>query len=81
MSYARSAVDEYVSSTQFQMSLPETLQFEARNLQDITKFSQETIAGLEVAIAMLREQLVVLTSGYLESLSQQALTVKILTRK
>ena len=57
MSYARSAVDENVSSTQFKKSLPETLQFEVGNLQETTKSSQETIAGLEEANAMLREQL------------------------
>ena len=57
MSHARSAVDEYVSSTQFKNSLPETLQFEVGNLQETTKSSQETIAGLEEANAMLREQL------------------------
>ena len=32
MSHARFAVDEYVSSTQFKNSLPETLQFEVGNL-------------------------------------------------
>ena len=57
MSYACSAVDEYVSSTQFKKSLPETLQFEVGNLQEITKSSQETIVGLEEANAMLCEQL------------------------
>ena len=57
MSYGRSAVDEYVSSTQFKKSLPETLQFEVGNLQETTKSSQETIAGLKEANAMLREQL------------------------
>ena len=57
MSYACSAVDEYVSSTQFKKSLPETLQFEVGNLQEITKSSQEIIVGLEEANAMLREQL------------------------
>ena len=57
MSYARSAVDECVSSTQFKKSLPETLQFEVGNLQETTKSSQETIAGLEEANAMLRDQL------------------------
>ena len=57
MSYARSAVDENVSSTQFKKSLPETLQFEVGNLQETTKSSQETIAGLEEANAMLRGQL------------------------
>ena len=44
MSYTRSAVDE-------------TLQFEVGNLQETTKSSQETIAGLEEANAMLLEQL------------------------
>ena len=57
MSHALSAVDEYVSSTQFKNSLPETLQFEVGNLQETTKSSQETIAGLEEVNAMLREQL------------------------
>ena len=57
MSYARSAVDEYVSSTQFKKSLLETLQFEVGNLQETTKSMQETIAGLEDADAMLHEQL------------------------
>ena len=57
MSYGRSAVDEYVSSTQFKKSLPETLQFDVGNLQETTKSSQETIAGLKEANAMLREQL------------------------
>ena len=57
MSYVRSAVDEYVSSTQFKKSLPETLQFEVGNLQETTKSSQETIAGVEEANSMLREQL------------------------
>ena len=60
MSYARSAVDEYLSSTQFKKSLPETLQFEVGNLQETTKSSKETIAGLEEAEeanAMLHEQL------------------------
>ena len=57
ISYARSAVDEYVSSTQFKKSLPETLQFEVGNLQKTTKSSQETIAGLEESNAMLRDQL------------------------
>ena len=57
MSYANSAVNEYVSSTQFKKSIPETLQFEVGNLQETTKSSQETIAGLEEANAVLREQL------------------------
>ena len=57
MSYARSAVDEYVSSTQFKKSIPETLQFEVGNLQETTKSWQETIADLEEANDMLREQL------------------------
>ena len=57
ISYARSAVDEYVSSTQFKKSLPETLQFEVGNLQETTKSSQETIADLEESNAMLRDQL------------------------
>jgi len=57
MSYARSAIDEYVFSTQFKNSLPETLQFKVGNLQETTKSSQETIAGLEEVNAMLREQL------------------------
>ena len=57
MSYARSAVDEYASSTHFKKSLPETLQFEVGNLQETTNYSQETIASLEDANAMLREQL------------------------
>ena len=47
MSYARSAVDEYVSSTQFKKSLPGTLQFEVGNLQETSKSSQETIAAQE----------------------------------
>ena len=57
MSHARFAVDEYVSSTQFKNSLPKTLQLEAGNLQETTKSSQETIAGLEESNAVLREQL------------------------
>ena len=57
MSYGRSAVDEYVSSTQFKKSLPGTLQFEVGNLQETSKSSQETIAAQEEANAMLREQL------------------------
>ena len=57
MSYANSAVNEYVSSTQFKKSIPETLQFEVGNLQETTKSSQETIAGLEESNAMLRDQL------------------------
>ena len=57
MSYANSAVNEYVSSTQFKKSIPETLQFEVGNLQETTKSSQETIAGLEEANAVPREQL------------------------
>ena len=57
MSYARSAVEEYVSSTQFKKSLPGTLQFEVGNLQETSKSSQETIAAQEEANAMLREQL------------------------
>ena len=57
MSYANSAVNENVSSTQFKKSIPETLQFEVGNLQETTKSSQETIAGLEEANAVLREQL------------------------
>lgn len=57
MSYACSAVDKYVSSTQFKNSLPETLQFEVGNLQNTTKSCQESIARLEETNAMLREQL------------------------
>ena len=57
MSYGRSAVDEYVSSTQFKKSLPENLQFEVGNLQETTKSWQETIADLEEANDMLRKQL------------------------
>ena len=84
MSHARSDVDEYVSSAQSRNSLPETLQFEVGNLQETTKSSQETIAGLEEANAMLREQLDDLEkytrrtniSGYLESLSQQTAGLK-----
>ena len=37
MSYANSAVNEYVSSTQFKKSIPETLQFEVGNLQETRK--------------------------------------------
>ena len=53
---ARTAVGEYVSYTQLKSSLPKTLQFEVGKLQEITKAWQETIAGLEDANAMLREQ-------------------------
>lgn len=57
MSYARTAVDEYVSSTQFKQSLPDSLQFDVGNLKDTVKSSQEIIAGLEEANSLLREQL------------------------
>ena len=57
MSYANSAVNEYVSSTQFKKSIPETLQFEVANLQETTESTQEIIASLEEANAILREQL------------------------
>lgn len=57
MSYARTAVDEYVSSIQFQQSLPDSLQFDVGNLKDTVKSSQEIIAGLEEANVLLKEQL------------------------
>ena len=57
MSHAPSAVDEYVASTQFKNLPPETLHFKVGNLKETAKSSQETIARLEEANAMLREQL------------------------
>ena len=43
MTYARSAVDEHVSHTQFQNSLPEILQLEVGTLEESSKSSQESL--------------------------------------
>ena len=43
MTYARSAVDEHVSHSQFQNSLPEILQLEVGTLEESSKSSQESL--------------------------------------
>ena len=43
ITYASSAVDEYVSPTQFQNSLPEILQLEVGTLEETSKSSQELL--------------------------------------
>ena len=43
ITYASSAVDEYVFPTQFQNSLPEILQLEFGTLEETSKYSQESL--------------------------------------